>query len=277
MVFVAVVVAIAVGAALWAMRALGQRRTELQEQRARLRHAAQTSSYHQHDRNDVPLPVGRYLNFALGERREAPNLVTLTQSGSLRTDVASKKWLPFRATHEVAPGAHGFIWNAEVRLALGAHLRVLDSLLEGVGEGRVLFMSALEVAKDRGTAELNSAALQRFLAEAVWYPWALLPSQHLRWSPIDDSRARASLTVAESSVSVEFRFAPTGEVTGIFAPGRWRRVGKSYVLTAWEGHFGAYLDNGGVLVPHWGEVGWICDDHLELVWQGKVESIQLQY
>jgi hypothetical protein len=76
---------------------------------------------------------------------------------------------------------------------------------------------------------------------------------------------------------VEFRFAPTGEVTSIYTPGRWRRVGNDYVLSAWEGHFSNYLDDGGLSVPHYAEVGWYCEDRFELVWQGKVDGIQLQY
>ncbi|WP_425532220.1 DUF6920 family protein [Aromatoleum anaerobium] len=46
----------------------------------------------------------------------------------------------------------------------------------GVGSGQAQLLSAVTVASDRDKPELNSGSLHRYLAEAVWYPTALLPS-----------------------------------------------------------------------------------------------------
>ena len=58
--------------------------------------------------------------------------------------------------------------------------------------------------------QLRAGALQRYLAESVWFPTALLPSEGLRWTPVDEAHARATLTDHGISVTLEFEFAPGG-------------------------------------------------------------------
>jgi uncharacterized protein DUF6920 len=274
---IAYVGVVAAALAAGALFALGRRRAELRAQLARLSESAHRASSPLRHGDAVPLAVARYLDFALGQNREPPRLVSLTQHGVLRANVTSPKWRRFQATHTAAPTANGFVWNAEVMLAPGVHLRVVDSLLDGAGAGQVLLQSAWPVARESGASELNAGALHRFLAESVWYPWALLPDEHLSWSAIDDHRAVATLSVEGTSVSLEFRFGTSGEITAIYTPHRWRRVDGRYVATAWEGHFSTYLEDSGIALPHQAEVGWYVDNALELVWQGKVDGFQRQY
>jgi hypothetical protein len=55
----------------------------------------------------------------------------------------------------------------------------------------------------------------RYLAEAVWLPTALLPVNGVRWSPIDENRALATLQGDDDvSVSLEFRFE-NNDVVGV--------------------------------------------------------------
>jgi hypothetical protein len=42
----------------------------------------------------------------------------------------------------------------------------------------------------------------------------------LRWTPIDNTKALATLTADGVTVSLEFRFNEAGEVSAIFSPGR---------------------------------------------------------
>jgi len=222
--------------------------------------------------DDVPLPtpVARYLHLALEESRAHPQTVEIHQSGDLRTDEMSERWMPFTATHVAAPRGCGFIWNARIRLAPLLHLRVVDSLVDGRGSGLVILQSVLQVAEDAGTPEIDSGALHRFLAEAVWYPWALMPSEALQWTAIDDQRALATLTCGKTTVSLEFRFQEDGTVAGIYTPARWGRFSGRYAQVPWEGRFSDYTRLNGVLVPSRGEVGWYRNGQLRIVWRGKV-------
>jgi len=125
--------------------------------------------------------------------------------------------------------------------------------------------------------EMNSGSLHRFLAEAVWYPTALLPSAHLRWEPIDEARALATLTRDGISVSLEFRFSQDNEVVGIYSPGRWGLFDGGYKRVAWEGKFADYVKHDGVLVPTRGEVGWYTDGEWRSVWRGTVTQAVLEF
>jgi hypothetical protein len=218
---------------------------------------------------DLPPPVARYLRLALPSPKHIQE-VHIRQTGTLRTDAASERWMAFDAEHVVVPPATGFVWNARVRVAPLVHVRVRDALVDGRGSGQVSLMSVFPISADAGGIEMNSGSLHRYLAEAVWYPEALLPSPALKWTHIDPTRALATVTSHGVTVSLEFRFAETGEVTGIYTPARWGTFRGGYRQAPWEGHFRDYRERDGVVVPAEGEVGWYIDDEWRAVWKGVV-------
>ena len=223
----------------------------------------------------LPAPVARYLEWALPGNPRI-RVAQLQQTGVLRTDARRERWMPFVAEHIAAPGATGFVWNARVNVAPLLHVRVRDAFIAGKGSGEVSFLSAFTVASDSGTPEMDSGALHRYLAEAVWYPTALLPSAKLRWDAVDDRRAVATLTEAGVTVSLEFRFADTGEVKGIYTPARWGRFGGGYEQVPWEGRFRAYEECQGMRIPAEGEVGWYFEYDWRGVWKGRITSARYE-
>ena len=224
---------------------------------------------------DLPPPVARYLRRAL-PLRKAIQEVRITQTGTLRTDATTERWMAFEAKHLAGPPATGFLWNARVRVAPLLHVRVRDVLIDGIGSGQVSLMSAFPVSAATGGLEMNSGSLHRYLAEAVWYPSALLPSSRLQWTPINATKALATLTNDRVSVSLEFRFGDSGEVTGIYTPARWGMFAGGYKQVPWEGHFRDYRERDGVMVPTHGEVGWYIDDQWRAVWKGTVAAYQIR-
>jgi uncharacterized protein DUF6544 len=225
--------------------------------------------------DNVPPPVGRYLRLALPTPK-AIEEVRIRQTGTLRTDPTSARWMRFDAEHLVLPPATGFVWSARVRIAPLLYLRVRDALVGGKGSGRVSLGSLFTVSASDDTPEINSGSLHRYLAEAVWYPTALLPGPSLRWTPVDATRALATLTNEGITVSLEFRFAETGEVTGIYTPGRWGRFAEGYRQVPWEGHFHDYRERNGLVVPTEGDVGWYVDNECRVVWKGTVTAFHVR-
>lgn len=246
-------------ALLWGRGALGTRRL-FEQAVARL--AAPTPAKTRIAFADTPVmppPVDRYMRKAMQDGQPLIRRMTLAQRGRLRTDSAKEKWFSFDARQVASPAAPGFAWNARVALPGGLHLRVLDTYAQGRGAGHVRLLSAIPIGKDGNRPPINSGALHRYLAEAVWYPTALLPGPHLRWSPIDDHRALASLSDHGLSVSLEFRFNPDDDVVGIYTPARWGRFGTEDRQVAWEGHFTRHVVRDGLRVPLRGDVGWYTD------------------
>lgn len=225
----------------------------------------------------LPDPVARYLRHVLRDGQARIRVARLRQRGELRTDFRSQRWLGFEADHTAAAGPPGFVWDARVRVAPLLHLRVRDAYVGGRGSGRVSLLSAVTVAAAAGRPEIDAGSLHRYLAEAVWYPTALLPGDALRWTPIDATRALATLTDANTTVSLEFRFDDAGEVAGIFTPGRWGAFPGGYALVPWEGRLGDYRLCDGLRVPHAAEVGWHAAGAWQCVWRGEVAGASYEF
>ena len=224
----------------------------------------------------LPPPVASYFRHVLTEGQELIRTAKMRQSGVLRTSTKTERWASFTASQLVVPPVTGFVWNAKVGMPLATHVRILDSYSAGVGSGRVSLLSAFVVASEDGTPELNSGALHRYLAEAVWFPTALLPQSGVVWSPINDHSAMATLTDRGSTVSLEFRFNEVGEVAGIYSPGRFGSFDGGYKQMPWEGHFRDYQLRAGMRVPLYGEVGWYDDGTLQAVWKGDLIDVQYE-
>ena len=223
---------------------------------------------------DLPAPVERYFRYALTDGQPFIASVALSQRGVLRTAISSADWIPFAAKQVAAPAAPGFVWQAKVNVRPGFHVSVVDSYHRGVGAGRVSLLGALTAVQTENIAELNAGALHRYLAEAVWYPTALLPQAGVQWTALNDNAAIASLTDNGVTVSLEFRFNDIGEVTGIYTDGRFGQFDGGHRQTPWQGEFRNYQLVDGMRVPRYGEVGWFIDGKLELVWKGEIEDIR---
>ncbi len=223
---------------------------------------------------DLPAPVERYFRHVLRPGQPFIRQAEFRQRGTLRTTPQSERWLEFKAEQLVRTAAPAFVWEARVSLSRLLHVRVEDSYADGVGSGRVRLLSLIPAGSDRNRPELNSGALHRYLAEAVWYPTALLPSVTLSWEPIGSSTARATLTDHNISVALEFGFNSNDEVASIYTPGRWGHFGKEYRQAAWEGHFSEYAERDGMLVPGAGEVGWYVKQEWQAVWRGRLLEAQ---
>ncbi len=222
------------------------------------------------DLSGLPAPVARYLHHVLPDDQPLIRRLYQRQSGELRTSGQTKRWFGFQAHQVTNPAAVSFIWEARVHLLPLLDLSVRDAYAGGRASSHVKLLSKIPVGSDSDRPELNSGALHRYLAEAAWYPTALLPSVTLRWTAIDDTRAQATLSDAGQSVSLEFRFNSAGEITGVYTPGRWEKFGRGYRQTPWEGHFHNYERKANMLVPTHAEVGWYHAGSWQKVWSGSV-------
>lgn len=218
----------------------------------------------------LPSPVARYFRTVLKNNQKMIGHVSFQQIGQLRTNLDSSSWMNFKAEQRIYPLAKGSLWNAKIKIWGPIYIQVLDSYSQAVGAGKVLLQSLLPIAQDRDKPELNSGALHRYLAEAVWCPTALLPESGVMWSPLDENRALASLQDRGVSVSLEFHFDEMGEISGIYTPGRWGSFNGGYKQVAWEGHFSDYCEVHGIRVPTKGEVGWYENGELKIVWKGEI-------
>jgi hypothetical protein len=274
------VVALAAAIVVWRAQADWATATERLERRLRSG-AARTlvSAYREADALTLPPPVARYFRAALRDGQPIVTRARIDWQGEFNTGKPGKDaWKPFTATQEIVPGAPGFVWNARIAMAPGLPVLVRDGFVEGKGSMRGAVLGLVEVVGVEGTPEIAQGALQRYLAEAVWVPTSLLPSQGVAWTPIDATRAQATLTAGSSTVALEFRFGGDGLVASVFAPDRFYDDGRHPpVARPWLARNLRYEQRHGITLPADAVVEWQLPEGALQYWRGRPLKIEYEY
>jgi uncharacterized protein DUF6920 len=218
----------------------------------------------------LPACVQRYFSNALKPGRALVAAVTVRHSGTFNLSEAAEQWKPFTSDQLVITQRPGFDWDARIRMFPGLSVRVHDAYVSGEGMLRAALFGLFSVADVRGTGELADGELMRFLAEAAWYPTALLPSQGVRWEDAGASSARCTLADGGNQVSLLFTFSDQGLIDSVRAEARGRMVAGKTVPTPWQGRFWNYVEQSGMLVPLDGEVAWLLPEGAKPYWRGHI-------
>jgi hypothetical protein len=243
---------------------------------AKLRRTADTSRtevVRMADLDEVPQPVRDYFANVLRDGQQYVTTAQLEQEGELRPGDADSEWKPFTATQYITTDPPGFLWDATVRFWPLIDLRIDDRYRDGSGRASVSLLGVLPLGGDEANPELDEGELLRYLAEAVWYPTALLPSEGVEWEAIDDDTAAATLEYGGVTATLTFHFNEEDEVTKVHAEQRPRRVDGGYEPTPWTGRWHEYETRNGMRVPTAGEVIWHLPDGDMDAWRGRVTAI----
>jgi hypothetical protein len=226
----------------------------------------------------LPQPVARYFRAVLPDGARPVAYARLEQRGQfLVRPGQADGWRPFTAVEHFTVQPAGFVWDARIRMAPGAAVFVRDGFVSGRGSMTASVLGLRSVLSVEGTAAIASAALQRYLAEAVWLPTALLPGAGVSWTAVGPSSARATLTVGPTTVSLDFEFGADGLVERIFTPARERDVGGGRTVpTPWQGRFARYERRDGFRIPLEGEVEWLLPEGSQPYWRGEILSAVYQ-
>jgi hypothetical protein len=203
--------------------------------------------------DSLPGPVQRYLHYAVPQGAPAIRTAHLKHDGFFRTK-PGQRWLPIQGQEYFSVGKPGFVWNATVQAAPGIWIEARDRLLSGRGNMLVKFWSIFPIADATG-AEIDQGSSLRWLAEAAWFPYAFA-GDSVRWEPIDERSARATLIWNGLPVSAVFEIDGQGRLVHVRAE-RYRDLGggKS-ALTSWGGRYSDYRILQGLRVPTSVEVIW---------------------
>jgi len=226
--------------------------------------------------SDLPAPVQRYLAKAIPVGEPLAPSVRLTQSGEFRLGDASSEFISFTAEQHMTTNPPGFVWDADMQMMPLMGVNVVDAYVGGEGILRARLLSSLAVADAEPGPILNEGELMRYLAEAVWFPPALLPGHGVEWEAVDDLHARAALTYGDITVSLLFTFNEDDEVVQIYSEGRGRDVNGEYVITPWTGRFRNYQTFHGMWIPAEGEVEWNLAEGSLIYWRGVIESAEYE-
>ena len=225
----------------------------------------------------LPLPVQGYLRAAIVDGSRLVAGVALEQTGTFNQSETIPAWRPFRATQRVVTRRPGYFWDARIWMWPGVPVRVRDAYVAGEGILQAAVFGLFPVANLRDTGELAKGDLMRYLAEAAWYPTALLPGQGVRWDAVDDHSARATLTDGGIAASLLFRFTVDHQIASVRAEARGRMVGAVVTSMPWEGRFWNYAVRNGMRVPLEGEVAWIHPEGAKPYWRGRITRLDHEF
>ncbi|WP_211167885.1 DUF6920 family protein [Pseudanabaena yagii] len=226
----------------------------------------------------LPDPAQRFFKTVLQEGQAIITKVEFSQHGQFNMNEMEDKWHKFNATQLVVTQRQGFDWDAKIQMMPFVNVFVHDTYLLGEGHLQASLIGLFTVAKMHNIPELNQGELLRFLAESVWYPTSLLPSQGVIWEAIDQHSSRATLTDGKTTASVVFQFDTEGLITSMRAEARcYRVIGDKLTFMPWVGKFGEYSDHNGMRIPLEGEVGWEHPEGARLYFKGKITKISYEF
>lgn len=261
-----------VGAAVWRSRS-EELRTELITTAV----ATASAEYERSLLDGVPEPVEGYLSRVLTEGQQMITSVRITHTGTFNMGTDEPQWRPFTSTQDVVVTGPGFLWNARIKMAPGMPARVHDAYVDGRAVLTARLFGLFTVMESPDSPELAQGELMRFLAEAPWYPTALLPGEGVSWAPIDDDSARLTLADGETVVSVDVHFNDDGLIDSVYSDGRYRDVEGSQTKAPWEGRFWNYEERSGMLIPLDGEVAWLLPEGRLPYWRGHIDDIHYEF
>lgn len=234
-------------------------------------------TYNPREIMDLPAPVQRYFRAALTDGQPIVAAASIEHAGTFNMSASGDKWQPFTSRQRVTTQCPGFIWDARITVAPGLKARVHDAYVQGEGILHATLLGFLTLVNMRGTRAVAEGELLRFFAETAWYPTALLPSQGVQWTAVDDSSAKATLRDGDISLTLLFRFDEAGPIASVRAEARARTVGGKVIPTPWEGRWRNYETRDGMRVPLEGEVAWILPEGPKPYWRGRITSLRYEF
>jgi len=202
----------------------------------------------------LPPPVRRYLAYSGVVGKPIPNTIGLTQTGKIR-NAANASWMNIEAEELYSTDPPAFVWKAafpsrNLPVVLGR-----DSYLDGKGSILMKVLSLFAVAAERG-AELNDAALMRYLNEMMWFPAAFL-GRNVTWTAIDDTSAEVTLHDRGVSATATMVFDAEGRPVN-FRAQRYNTTTRQ--LEIWETPISTYATFEGLSLPSKGQAVWKLAD-----------------
>lgn len=233
--------------------------------------------YDPHELEGLPAPVQRYFRAVLKNGQPVIASATIDLVGTFNMSATGEQWKRFTSTQRVVTRRPGFVWDAQVAMFPGVPLRVVDSYAAGVGHLRAAVLGLFTMADVSGGGEIARGELMRWLAEAAWYPTALLPSEGVRWQAVDDTSANATIADGTLTVSLMFDFDAAGLIASVRAAARGAGVGKDMVMLPWVCSLSNYQLRHGMLLPMAGEAAWLRPQGRSAYFKGSVANLSVEF
>ena len=195
--------------------------------------------------NGVPEPVKRYFKYVLKDAMPYISSVSLKHKGVFKTNLKSG-FINITGKQYFSVQKPQFIWKGTTLF-----FTARDSFIADKGNLKVSLFNIFTVVDAKGR-EINEGEMQRWLAESVWFPTNLLPSESITWIAIDENSARLSFRYKEISFDFIVIFNAVGEIVTM----ETLRFMTDQKREKWLCRLADYKDINGVKIPFSAEAVW---------------------
>lgn len=209
---------------------------------------------------DLPAPVQRYFRFALPDGYPLITSARLRHGGQIKV---GENWQDIQGEEYFTINPPGYVWRGRMSIATG-----VDYYVQGEGGLFVGILGAIPVVDATGE-NYNQGELMRLVTELTVFPTALLPSDALRWLPVDETHARLLFKDHKVEIDVLVEFADDGRIIS-FEGERYRDTATE----AWGGYCAEYHEMNGVQVPTYFEAAWKPEGRDEPYVRFKITEIE---
>jgi hypothetical protein len=200
----------------------------------------------------LPEPVQKYFRHVLKEGQPYISDVHMVHNGFFKTDL-KKDWITISGEEYFTANKPGFVWKGKTTA-----FTARDMFIKGRGRLVVSLFSLFTIQNQTGE-RYDKGELMRWLGESVCFPTNLLPSQNLRWSPIDDNSAKLEFDYGNLSVSFTVIFDAQHQIAELRA---LRHMGDG-PRQPWVTKVSHYQSWNGVLIPTVLEAGWEIEKNFQ--------------
>lgn len=221
-------------------------------------------------KNDIEnLPAPMRLYFEKSLLAEAPAHVFYRQEGKLRSPSNNSKWMNFGANQKLSLSPLAFEWKAKIKLLPFLKLSVTDTYHGQRAYSRLAF-AGLPFRQEQGGEPHDLGALHRLLAEGVWLPSLLLPSENVLWDPLSETEAMVALIEGSRQVEGLFEFNSAGDIVSFYTPDRWGAFKDGFHKAPWKGEYSDYIMENGIRFPQKAKASWMLGDEWQTVWEARI-------
>jgi len=193
----------------------------------------------------LPEPVQRYFRYVLKDGMSYISSVRLRHKGVFKTNLKSG-FINITGKQYFSVQKPQFIWKGSTLI-----FTARDSFIADKGNLKVSLFNIFTVVNAKG-AEINEGEMQRWLAESVWFPTNLLPSESITWIAIDQDSAKLSFRYKE----ISFDFIVTFNVLGEIVTMETLRFMTDKKRESWLCRMADYKEINGVKIPASAEAIW---------------------
>ena len=211
----------------------------------------------------LPKPVQQYFKYVLKDGQPYINSVRLRHNGLFKTDL-KKDFIKIDGEQYFSANKPQFIWKGETSM-----FTARDFFIDDKGGLLVTLLSVYNIVDAKG-ASFNEGELQRWLAESVWFPTNLLPSENVSWSPIDELSAKLSFKYKATAFDFIVRFNQIGEIVEI----EGKRFMTANRKEKWVCKMANYQEQNGMKIPISDQAIWRLNEGDQVYAKFELQKIE---